>query len=174
MHKPTRLLTDHRRARLIAWALAMLAWIASVLFAERAPSRRHIRQRYALISLHPLARFVCKLAAIRAVELAGLRKRQRSVRNAAPAGFRRRIILRPPMRAIVGARLRKAFNRGDLHARIQFLRAALSDIDAFARRHLVPRALRRLTKLCAIVMTVPRADAILGPPAPSPACADSS
>ena len=51
---------------------------------------------------------------------------------------------------------------------------ALSDIDAFTRRYLAPRALRGLTRLCAVVLFAPPAAAILGPPASPPACADSS
>ena len=174
MHKPTRFLSQHRRDRLIAWALATLVWIASVLFTERAPARRHIRQRYGLFSLRSLTRLVLTLAIARAVELTQIRPRSRQLRNAAPPGFRRRTRPRALIRAIAGARLRKALKRGDLTQRIQFLIAALSDIDAFTRRYLVPRALRRLTKLCAVIAIAPRTDAILGAPAPSPALADSS
>jgi hypothetical protein len=174
MRKPIRFLRQHRRDRLIAWALAMLTWVASVLFTERAPTRRRIRQRYRRLSLRMLTRLVRNLAIIRAVELTQIRPPQRQVRNAAPSGFRRRTRPRALVRAVIGARLRKAFKRGDLAQRVQFLISALADIDAFARHYLVPRALRRLTKLCAIIPIAPQADAISSALAPAPACADSS
>jgi hypothetical protein len=174
MNKPVRFLSPHRTARLVAWALAMLAWVAGVLFGEGAPHRRRLRQRGRFFSLDSLARFTCRLALVRATEITGIRPRLRVIRNAAPAGFRRRTAPRALERACIGARLRRATKRGDLAARIRFLTAALSDINAFARRYLVPRALRRLSKLCAIVPIAPAADAILGAPAPSPALADSS
>jgi hypothetical protein len=161
MRKPVRYLKPHRLARLIAWALAMLTWLTSVLFTERAATRRHIRRRYRLISLRALTRLVTNLATIRAVEIARIRARYRIVRNAAPCGFRRRTRPRSIKRAVIGARLRKAFKRGDLAQRIQFLIAAFRDIDAFARRYLVRRALRRLTKLCAVVMSAPPAAVFL-------------
>ncbi len=174
MNKPVHFLSQHRLARLIAWALAMLAWVADALLGEGAPHRRRLRQRGGFFSLDRLARFTCRLALARAADIVGLRARQRAIRNAAPSGFRRRTTPRALLRACIGSRLRRAVKRGDVAARIRFLRAALSDIDAFARRYTVPRALRRLTKLCAIVPIAPRTEAMLGPPAPSPACADSS
>lgn len=174
MNKPTRLLNPHRTARLAAWALAMLAWVAGMLFGQGAPHRRRLRQRGRFFSLDRLARLTCRLAMIRAVEIAGIRPRQRTIRNAAPAGFQRRTAPRARERACIGARLRKAMKRGDVAARIGFLAAALADIDAFARRYLLARALRRLTKLCAIVAFAPPAVAILAPPAFTPAAADSS
>lgn len=174
MNKPVRFLSQHRTARLVTWALAMFAWVAYALFGEGAPHRRRLRQRGRFFSLDRLARFTCRLALIRAVEIAGIRPRRRIIRNAAPAGFRRRIQPRALVRACIGARLRKAVKRGDLAARIRFLADALGDIDAFARRYLLPRALRGLTRLCAIVPVAPSAAAILGPPVLAPALADSS
>lgn len=174
MQKPVRFLKPHRLARLTAWALAMLAWVADGLFGEGAPHRRRLRQRGGFFSLDRLARFTCGLALIRVVEIAGMRPRHRAVRNAAPVGFRRRTAPRALVRACIGARLRKAAKRGDLAARIRFLTAALSDIDAFARRYLLARALRRLSKLCAIVPIAPSAATISAPPAFAPFAADSS
>lgn len=174
MHKPTRFLSPHRRNRLTAWALAMLEWIASALFTERTPKRRHIRQRYGRVSLRTLTRFTCLLAIIRVVEISGIRPRRRAVRNAAPAGFRRRTDSSAFLRACIGARLRKAIKRGDLATRLRFLTAALSDIDAFARRYLLARALRRLTRLCPVVIFAPAAQPLFSAPAAPPAFADSS
>jgi hypothetical protein len=174
MNKPVRFLSQHRLARLVAWALAMLAWVAHALLGESAPHRRRLRQRGGFFSLDRLARFACRLALARAAEIVGLRSRPRAIRNTAPSGFRRRTAPRALLRACIGSRLRKALKRGDIATRIRVLRAALSDIDAFARRYAVPRALRRLTKLCAIVPIAPSGAALLGAPAPSPAVADSS
>ena len=174
MQKPTRFLTPHRRARLIAWALAMLAWAASVMFGERLQTRRHMRERYPLLTLRWPTRLVCKLAMTRAAEIVGLRVRRRPLRNAAPAGFRRRTRPHALLRAIVGARLRRALKRGDYAQRLRFLIDALNDLDAFARRWFVPRALRGLAKLCAVVAFAPPAAAILSAPALAPPAADSS
>jgi hypothetical protein len=41
MHLPKRHLTKHHRARLVAWTLAMLAWMAEVLFAAAPFIARH-------------------------------------------------------------------------------------------------------------------------------------
>ena len=78
------------------------------------------------------------------------------------------------MRAIVGSRFRKALKAGDLHERLKRLLAALADIDGFARRYLVPRALRRLTKLNAVIMAAPPAEPLDSVTAPQPCAADSS
>jgi hypothetical protein len=174
MHKPVRLLSPHRIAKLTAWALAMLAWVARFWFGADALNGRRIQRRVGFLSLHRLTRLTCRLAIIRAVEITGIRARQRAIRNTAPSGFRRRTAPRVLMRACIGGRLRKALKRGDLSDRIRFLTAALADIDGFARRHLVPRALRRLTKLCAVVLTAPPAAAVVGLPVSPPALADSS
>lgn len=66
MNKPPRIINPHRFARLIAWAQAMLAWMALALFSAPAINRRHIRQRYRLLSLDRLERFVSAAAIIRA------------------------------------------------------------------------------------------------------------
>jgi hypothetical protein len=174
MRKPVHFLSPHRIARLTAWALAMLAWVACFWFGADALNRRRIQQRVGFLSLHRLTRLTCRLAIIRAVEITGLRAPQRAIRNAAPSGFRRRTAPHALIRACIGARLRKALKRGDLVERIHFLTAALSDIDAFTRRYLVRRVLRRLTKLCAVVLFAPAAAAVLGLPASPPALADSS
>jgi hypothetical protein len=174
MNKPVRFLSQHRTARLTAWALAMLTWVANALFGAGTPGRRRLRQRGRFFSLDRLARLTCRLALIRAVEIAGIRPRHRVIRNTAPAGFRRRTVPRTLERACFGARLRKAVKRGDTASRIRFLVAALNDIDAFARRYLLARALRRLTKLCPIVPIAPTAAAIAARPAFAPALADTS
>lgn len=174
MQKPILFLNPHRRARLIALALALLAWIAAVLCAQREPNQRHLRQRARHLSLVPLTRFVCGLAIMRAVQIAGARLRTRQRRNATPRGLRQRRQARALRRAVIGARLRKALRRGDIAARVQFLITALADIEAFARRYFLARARRRLNKLYAIVAATPPAAAIPAAPTFAPACADSS
>jgi uncharacterized protein (DUF58 family) len=78
------------------------------------------------------------------------------------------------MRATLGGRLRKALKHRDPRVRLQRLMAALADIDGFARRYLVARALKRLTKLNAVVMCAPPAAAVVSLAAPALDAADSS
>ena len=176
MNKPPSPFNPHRIARLIAWLRAMLAWAASVLFADVAPARRHIRQRYGFLSLDPLERLVRALIIIRAPELTHLRSRPRSpaARNAAAHGFRRRTSRAAWMRTIVGSRLRKALKHCDPAQRIQRLFAALANIDAYARRYLAPRAKRRLTRLFPILMSAPPAAAFVSRLMPEPCAANTS
>jgi hypothetical protein len=175
VNKPPRLLKQHRFARITLWARPMLAWLMAALFSQSVRvDRRRIRQRYRFASLDWIERLVCALAIIRAIAITGIAKRTRALRNAAPTGFRRRIRPSAGWRATVGSRLRKALKHRDPRQRIQRLLAALADIDAFARRHLVRRALRRLTKLCAIILIAPPADTIVSLAAPSACAADTS
>jgi len=153
----------------------MLAWVALILCSPDAyAGRRRIRQRYRFLSLGRIASLVHALILIRAVEITKIKERRRPTRNAAPAGFRRRINRAARMRAAIGARLRKALKIRDTSERIRLLLAALADIDGFARRYLVPRALRRLTKLCAIIMSAPPADAVASLTSRTPCAVDSS
>jgi hypothetical protein len=177
MNKPPSPFNPHRIARLIAWLQAMLAWAASVLFAETArANRRHIRQRYRFLSLDPLARLVRDLAVLRATEFTHLRSRPRlrGVRNAAECGFRRRTTRGAWRRAIAGSRLRKALKHRDPAQRIQLLLAALADIDAFARRYLIARAKRRLTRLFPILIFAPPVALLVSPSMPEPCAANTS
>ncbi len=72
------------------------------------------------------------------------------------------------MRAVFGARARKALRARNTLERIQRLIAAFSDIDGFTRRYMVVRALKRLTKLSAIIMIAPPAELVRGPPLHAP------
>lgn len=170
------ILKPHRLARIVLWATAMLAWLASILTADAAPAnRRHIRQRYGFASLDWAERLLRTLALVRAVEITGVSRRPRpQLRNAASAGFRRRIARGAIGRAVAGVGFRKAIKACDLRTRIQRLRAAFADIDAFARRYLVRRVLRRLTKLCAVIPVAPPAHALRALAEPEPCAADSS
>src|SRR5689334_933242 len=108
-----------RFARIVRWAQAMLAWLASLLFAEAPPAqRRHMRQRYGFAALDWAERLLRTLALMRAVEIAGIRPRSHPpLRNAAPAGFRRRIAHGAIGRVLAGARFRKAIKARDPQAR---------------------------------------------------------
>lgn len=170
------IIAPHRFARIVLWAKTMVAWLALALFSEIRIDRRHNRRRYHHISLAWIERLVGTLAIIRATELAALPriKSQPPQRNAAPAGFRQRAWGAGVHRAILGGRLRKALKRKDPRQHFERLYAALSDIDAFARRHLLKRVLRRFTKRRAVVMAAPPVAAIASQPPSLPCVADTS
>lgn len=176
MHKPKPILNRHRFARLLAWAQAMLAWAAVVLLSlEAGAGRRRIRQRYRFMSLDWMERQVRSFAIVRAIEIARLPPAVRRMRrNSAPSGFRRRISRCVDFRAIAGSRFRKALKHRDVAQRLQRLTAALADIDAFVRRYLVPRAKRRLTRLCPVIPFAPPAEAIAAYAAAEPSAPNSS
>lgn len=175
MNASAPLLKPYRFARIAFWARTMLVWVALILCSPDAyAGRRRIRQRYHSLSLGRMASLAHALILIRAVEITKIAQRARPTRNAAPPGFRRRIDRAARMRATIGARLRKALKHRDASERIRLLLAALADIDGFARRYLAPRALRRLTKLFAIVMSAPPADAVASLTSRAPCAADSS
>ena len=166
MHIQKRHLTRHRRQRYVLWALAMLAWIASVFAGSRITSRQaHQRGD---ISLQGLTRMVMELVVIRAGEVARIRRRNL-------AFFKRGRDLRRShlLRSVIGSRLRRTLKRRDIAAHIANLIAVLRDLDAFARP--VAQRLRRgLTRLFPITRIAPSFDTILGPPAPTPALTDTS
>lgn len=152
-------------------------WAALVLFLvlPARGNRRHIRQRYAFLSLDLIERLVCALMLVRAVEIARIGGvGRRACRDASPAGFRRPVRRGGLMRASLGSRLRAAFRHRDLHERILHLLAAIADIDAFARRHLVARVSRRLTRRRAIIVVAPQAQALCCCESVPPSAADSS
>lgn len=162
MNKPQRILSPHRFARLIAWAQKMLAWMTLVMFTPAAINRRHIRQRYGFISLDRVERFVRALAIVRAIQLTHLRPHpRRTLCNSAPAGFRRRVVRGAYLRSIAGSRFRKALKHRDVGARLQRLASALADINAFARRYLVPVARRRLTRLRPVILVAPAVEDVI-------------
>jgi hypothetical protein len=161
-------LTQHRRRRLVLWALAMLAWIASV-FAGIAPTRRHLSQRGAM-SIHRLARMVKQLVLLRAADIAGLKRKTRP-----PLLFKRGRDMRRRhiMRSMVGSRLRRALDHRDPVARIAILIDALTHLDDWAARF-AKHISCGFMRLWSIAPAPTAAVAILGPPAFPPACADSS
>ena len=152
----------------------MLGWIAAHVFSNAQLPSRRVRQRYRFISLGWAYRLVRALVIVRAVHLTSAARVRAPSRNAAPAGFRRRIHRAAKMRATFGARARKALTAREPKERLRLLVVALSDIDGFARRYMVPRALRRLTKLCAILMLAPPAHAVRSLAAPALSGPDTS
>ncbi len=166
MTSPHLLLTTaHRRQRLALWALAVLGWIAGVVFGERGFAHRQLRQRHRRIAIERLTRLVVQLLIVRAFELAPVRARKlRFWRNG------RDLKRRHFIRSLIGARLRRVLKPKGLAQRIANLMRVLRQLDAFAR-HL---AGRRLTRLWAIAPAPVAAEALATLCAPGPAPADSS
>lgn len=165
-HRP--LLTQHRRQRLVLWALAMLTWVEAVLFGNGNVTWRQLHQRCERLSLHGLARMVLYLIILRASDIAG--RRRRKLRFWKYGRDLRRSHL---MRSLVGSKLRRALKHRDLATRIAKLIAALRNLDAHARP-LAQRMRRRLTRLWAITPTASPAEALVASPASAPAYPDSS
>lgn len=144
MQLQKRHLSKHRRARLIAWSLAILAWFAWAFSAECAPKRRHMRRRYGLVSLDGLARTVALLILVRAAELAGVRRWRANPFFARVRGRQR--WPRHAVRSIIGSRLRRALKHKDFTTRVAILTDALRRLDAWAALY-VKRMRKGLTKL---------------------------
>lgn len=121
-----------RLARLIAWLLAMLNWVAG----PRRPGRR--LARFAWLTSDVLVHAVRNLILIRAAGMLAPREPP-ARRNYAPPGFRRRLNPRALRRAAGGVRLRRAV---PLKASCAELTAALRSLDRIAAR--IARYLTRL------------------------------
>jgi hypothetical protein len=168
MQSPQRFLTTpHRRQRLVLWAIAMLSWIAAVLFAEREITHRQLRQRRRA-SIDGLRRVVINLILLRARELSGLRPRKLRFWK-----HGRDLRTRHLIRSLVGSKLRRALKHKDPAMRIARLIGALRNLDAYAQ-HLALRMRRRLTRLWAITPAPTFVAPLVGLLAPAPAIADSS
>jgi hypothetical protein len=133
-------LPQHRRARLIAWTLAMLAWLAGVLTGNILKPR-HARQRAERASLWFLARRVHLLIIARAMDFVG----RRPLRFSAPLQRGRSMAQPGLMRALIGAKLRRAFKRKSALDSIFAMIHALRNLDCFARA-MAQRIRRRLTR----------------------------
>jgi hypothetical protein len=140
MHITKRPISKHQRARLIAWTLAMLMWLSSVLCGAAAFSARHERQRGPLMSLAWLTRRVKMLIVSRGIDFAHKRRRLvRAVRG-------RLVVARGgALRALLGARLHRRLNRKGVAERIAVLIHALQHIDEFALQ-VATRLKRGLTR----------------------------
>jgi len=176
MQIPQRFLTtQHRRRRLVLWALTMLTWVGAALFAGQHINWRQLRQRCWRFSLSRITDKVICLMIVRAGELA-----RRRVRRAAPV-YGRRVHPRHFFRSLLGSRLRRVLKHKDAATRIANLIAVLRNMDAYAQQ-LVARLKRGLTRLCAIrptrqaraLRSISAIIAAFVAPAPSPAFSDSS
>jgi hypothetical protein len=168
MRSPHRFLTSpHQRRRLVLWALAMLAWIAAVLLADKPSPARQLRQR-GDISIESLTRLTMRLMIVRAAELSGYRRRKpRFWRHG--RDLRRRHLIR----SMLGGNLRRALKHRDLATRIARVISVLRNLDAYARL-LAKRMRNRLTRLFAIIAAPTRAIPAPETHALTPAFADSS
>ncbi len=141
MNFTPRPISQHQRARLIAWTLAMVLWTFQALFAA-ALTPRHERQRRTRMSLDWLTQQVKRLIVSRASDLACARmvRRQRisyrGCRNVLKTGF---------VNAVLGARIRRLLNRKGLVERIAALIDALRYIEDYAScvAHRLRRGLTR-------------------------------
>jgi hypothetical protein len=169
MQRPYRFLTtSHQRQRLVLWALAMLSWIAAVLFAGKAVTRRQLRRRCKRISIHHLTRLTLKLMIVRAAELAGYRPRKLRFWKHG------RDLRRPHLfRTLIGSKLRRTLKHKDPAQRIAILTGALRNLDLLARR-LAQRMKRRLTRLWPTVPAPAPALALVSLSDAAPALADTS
>lgn len=146
----------------------MLTWIAAILADTRVISTRHQRQRFD-ISLPWLTRLVGKLLIVRAAQLGRLRRRKRLLYWRHGQDMRRRHLIR----SVLGGRLRRRLKHRDARIWVANLIAVLRDLDAYAAP-LARRLRRGLNRLWRVVAPIAAAAALLGPPAPPPALADSS
>jgi len=145
MQTPQRFRTTrHRRQRLALWALAMLSWIAAVLFGGKCVTVRHMRQRYARVSIERLTRLAIHLIIIRAGELAPVRSGKLRYWR-----YGRHLVAPHFFRSLVGSKLRRVLKHKDPATRVANLIAALRNLDSAARQ-LASRMQRRLTRLWAI------------------------
>jgi hypothetical protein len=167
LHRP--IITQHRLQRLILWTLALLHWIAAVLFANRPAHARHWRQR-GDTSLTHLSRWTAALIMTRALHLLRAHPRRRRFHywrrtfSARPSGF---------CRSLLGAKLRGALKHKDPATHIAQLIAVLRDLDTYAAR-LAFRMRHRLRRLLRAWLMIAPVAPMLGPPGPPPAFSDSS
>lgn len=168
MHIQKPPLTRHRRQRLILWALAMLTWIAAVLFAAKETTVRQLRQRHRRMSLDGLTRMTIELMICRAAELARLRRRKRNCWR-----YGRDLTPRHLFRSLAGSRLRRVLKPRSVHERIAALVNALRNLDAFARQ-LAARMRRGLTRLWPIIAAPVASAPVVALAAPALSFTDSS
>ena len=159
------ILTQHRRQRLVLWALTMLHWIAAVLAGCKVRAR-HIAQR-GDVSLAWLTRLVTDLLFIHATHVGRLRRRGapywRHGRDLRRRHFRR---------SVLGAKLRRALKHKVLVTHIARLVDVLRNLDGYATQLL--RNFRRRRRLWQTTPPIGPAEAALGALAPTPAFANTS
>lgn len=163
------IVTKHRLRRDALWALAMLSWLAAVLFGALTPSLRQLAQRCDALSLRALTRLVRDLLIVRALHIAG-----RPPRRGRMHYWRRGRDLRRRhwVRSLLGARLRRRLKHNDLATHIAQLIPVLRNLDAYAAR--LARRLRRLHRLWRTVPPIAPAECVRMLAATTPALADTS
>ncbi|WP_395645434.1 hypothetical protein [Terricaulis sp.] len=167
--KPLIRLSPNRRARLVAWTLAMLAWVNAVFFDGHIMTRRQLRQRGGFLSLDHIARALTQLIILRAAELVRLHRRGRMSFHKHGADMRPRHL----RRSVIGSRIRRALKHRDAGQRIAILITALKTLDVWAAR-LAQRLGRRVTKLWAIAACAGEREALAVGAAPTLCLADTS
>jgi hypothetical protein len=166
--------SNHRLARLIVCARALIVWAAAVFFESLFANRRRIRQRYRMLSIDKLTHLVRNLMIARVAQLARRNPSRHCRFDDARPGFRRRARTGNLLRSIAGSRLRRFLDAGDVAARFALLIRILANLDAYVRPLLLRRALRGINRLTAVVAVRPPHDALRTLAAPFPALADSS
>jgi len=148
-------ITEHRLARLIAWARLALAWLGGMWIALFDLDRRHPFHRQAHAELTRAANFVANLVVYRVyLNLGRPRAGSLKIRSNARRGFAGRTRVRSIRRAARGAWLRKLMRHRDLRTRFALIVNALNSIDALAVRA-ARRLKRRLTRLFALRVVRP-------------------
>lgn len=148
--------------------------VAAAYFGNLVTNRRHVRQRYRLLSLDKLAHLVRNLMIARAALLFGKPRPTRSTRDHARRGFRRRILIGNGLRAIAGSRLRRQLNGGDDLSRFTRLAHMLWNLDRYTETFFKRRVQHGLTRLLPIVLAHAIADSPRCLSAPTPLQADTS
>ena len=163
------ILKQHRLQRLVLWALAMLQWLAAVLFSDRPVSFRHI-QRIEDTTLSGLQRLVTGLVMARALNLLARPRRSGRIHY-----WRRGRNMRPRhwVRSLLGSKLRRALRHKDIATHIAQLIAVLRNLDKHAA-HLAQRMRCKLRRLWRTTPPIAPATALCGTPPPLPAIANSS
>jgi hypothetical protein len=167
-------ISNHRLARLIVCARAMIVWAAAVFFEGLFANRRRIRQRYGALCIGKLTRLVRNLLLIHAAQFVNRSVQQNTWRNYAPAGFTRRRRPRSLLRSIAGGRLRRYLCAGSLPARFARLIHVISNLDACARKFLLRRAERGLHRFIAMLLVRPPHEAPRTLALAEVPCADTS
>lgn len=165
IHRPK--ITQHRLQRYVLWTLAMLAWFAAVMFEKRGISARHLAQR-GDVSIAMLSRMTISLLIIRASRLLGRRPHGRVLYWRRGRDLRRRHL----SRSLLGVKLRRALKHKDLATHISRLVDVLHNLDRYAAQ--LAQRFRRLRRLWRLVPAIAPSPVMLGAPALSPACVNSS
>lgn len=152
MKPQTQLPTEHRIARLAAWAIAVLVWLLTGAVAHTTH-----RRRLQNVTLQEARCFIRRLVIIRAAQILPSRPGARRRLSDAPSGFRRRTHVRFSERRIAGVWLRRRLaHNGGFAEQIAHLLELLRNWRALGVE-LARRRRKRLTRLYSIVPASPPA-----------------